>query len=223
MTRSTEFIIIGSKQRLSKLNECSIRVGSNDVQFPVNTVRNLVGSWFDSNLSMSTHINKLCSTAFFYLHNIQGIRKYFDQKSLLTLLLAFITSRLDYCNSLLYGLPNTEISKLQTVNNAAARTVTFSSKFSHVTPVLCELHWLPVRFRISFKMLLIVFKSLLGQTPLYISNLISVRNRSAYQIWSNDGLLLGFPRGKMLTSFRDWSFSVAAPTLWNALPTSLRK
>lgn len=182
MTRSTEFIIIGSKQRLSKLNECSIRVGSNDVQFPVNTVRNLVGSWFDSNLSMSTHINKLCSTAFFYLHNIQGIRKYFDQKSLLTLLLAFITSRLDYCNSLLYGLPNTEISKLQTVNNAAARTVTFSSKFSHVTPVLCELHWLPVRFRISFKMLLIVFKSLLGQTPLYISNLISVRNRSAYQI-----------------------------------------
>ena len=131
---------------------------------------------------MSTHINKLCSTAFFYLHNIQGIRKYFDQKSLLTLLLAFITSRLDYCNSVLYGLPNTEISKLQRFNNAAARTVTFSSKFSHVIPVLCELHWLPVRFRISFKMLLIVFKSLLGQTPLYISNLISVRNRSAYQM-----------------------------------------
>ena len=172
---------------------------------------------------MSTHINKLCSTAFFYLHNIQGIRKYFDQKSVLTLLLAFITSRRDYCNSLLYGLPNTEISKLQRVNNAAARTVTFSSKFSHVTPVLCELHWLPVRFRISFKMLLIVFKSLLGQTPQYISNLISVRNRSAYQMWSNDGLLLDFPRGKMLTSFGDRSYPVAAPTLWNALPTSLRK
>lgn len=185
-------------------------------------MRNL-GSWFDSNLSMSTHINKLSSTAFFYLHNIRHIRKYLDQKSLLTLVHAFITSRLDCYNSLLYGLPNTEISKLQRVQNAAARLVTFSSKFSRFTPVLYELHWLPVRFRISFKILLIVFKSLLGKSPQYISNLISERNQSAYQLRSNDGLLLDFPRGKMLTSFGDRSSSVAAPTLWNALPISLRK
>ena len=77
---------------------------------------------------------------------------------------AFITSRLDYCNSLLYGLPDTEISKLQKVQNAAARLDTFSSTFSYVnTPVLYELHWLQVRFRISLMILLIVFKSLLGQ------------------------------------------------------------
>ena len=142
------FIIIGSKQQLSKLNEVSIRVGSTDV-FPVNTVRNL-GSRFDSNLSMSMHINKLCSTAFFHLHNIRRIRKYLYQKCLLTFVHAFIARRLDYCDSLLYRLPNTEISKLQGVQNAAARLFTFSSKISYVTSVLYELHWLPVRFRISF-------------------------------------------------------------------------
>ena len=171
-------------------------------------MRNL-GSRFDSNLSMSMHINKLCSTAFFHLHNIRRIRKYLYQKCLLTFVHAFITRRLDYCDSLLYGLPNTEISKLQGVQNAAARRFTFSSKISYVTPVLYELHCLPVRFRIS----------LLGQSPQYISNLISVRNQSAYHLRSNDGLILR----KMLTSFGDRSFSVATPTLWTALPISLRK
>ena len=116
----------------------------------------------------------------------------------------------------MYGLPNTEIPKLQRVQNSAVRLVTFSSKFSQVTPVLYELHWLPVRFAF-------LFKSLLGQSPQYMSNLISVRNQSAYQLRSNDGLPLDFPRGKILTSFEDRSFSVAVATLWNALPTPLRK
>ena len=75
---------------------------------------------------------------FFYLYDIRRMRKYLDKKSLLTLVHAFITSRLDYCNSLLYRLPNTAISKLQRVQNAAARLVTFSYKFSHVTPALCN-------------------------------------------------------------------------------------
>ena len=90
------------------------------------------------NLSMSTHIKKLRNTTFFYLYDIRRMRKYLDKKSLLTLVHAFITSRLDYCNSLLYGLPNTAIFKLQRVQNAAARLVTFSYKFSHVTPALCN-------------------------------------------------------------------------------------
>ena len=128
----------------------------------------------------------------------------------------FIKGRLDYCNSLLYGLPNTQISKLQRVLNAAARLVTSSCKFNHVTPVLYELHWLPVRFHISFKILLIVFKSLFGQSSQYISNLVSVRNQFALQLRSNDGLRQDFPRRKMLTFFRDRSFYAAAPTWWNA-------
>ena len=75
-------------------------------------VRNL-GVWFDSHLSMSTHVTKLCNSAFYHLHNIRGIRKYFSRVSLLALIHAFLTSRLDFCNGLLYGLPKTQIAKLQ--------------------------------------------------------------------------------------------------------------
>ena len=135
----------------------SIRVGSTDV-FPVNTVRNLGSS-----------LTRTCQFR-------RRLTSWAVRPSFISIIYAFITSRLDYCNSRLYGLLSTEISKLQRVQNAAARLVTCYSKFSHVTPVLYQLYWLPVRFRIFFKVLLIVYKSLLGQSPQYISNLISVRN-----------------------------------------------
>ena len=75
-------------------------------------VRNL-GTIFDNPISMDTHINQVCKTAFYHIHNIRRISKYLSQKSLKTLVHAFVTSRLDYCNSLLYGLPKYHISKLQ--------------------------------------------------------------------------------------------------------------
>ena len=135
---------------------------------------------------------------------------------------AFVTSRIDYCNGLLYGLPNCEIIKLQRVQNAAARLLTSSSKYSHITPVLKELHWLPVRFRIHFKILLLTFKALNGIALDYIKELIKVRKHVRYSLRSNSGITITHPVGKMLKSFGDRTFSVAAPTLWNALPASLR-
>ena len=84
--------------------------------------------------------------------------------------------RLDYCNSLLFGLPDKHIKKLQRLQNAAAR---LTPRFCHITPVLHTLHWLPIRFRIEFKMFVIIFKSIHGLSPVYISNLISIRNRRA--------------------------------------------
>ena len=92
-----------------------IRVGSTNV-CPVTGARNL-GSWFDEQLTMSTHISKLCGVAFYHLRNIKRIRKYLPRKSAEMLIHAFITSRVDYCNSLLYGLPNYQLNKLQRVLN----------------------------------------------------------------------------------------------------------
>ena len=91
--------------------------------------------------------------AYFHLHNIRRISKYLDQESLLTLTHAFSTSRLDYCNSLLYGAPVTQIEKLQRIQNAAARLITRSPKFCHMGPILRQLHWLPIRSRIHHKIL----------------------------------------------------------------------
>ena len=91
---------------------------------------------------------------------------------------AFIMGRIDNCNSLLYGLPTTHINKLQRMQNAAAKLICSTLRFSHVTPMLFSLHWLPIKFRIDFKILIITFKSIHGQTPDYMCNLINVRNFS---------------------------------------------
>ena len=145
----TEFMIIGTPQQTSKLDVTSIKVGNSLVK-PSKTVRNL-GLWLDSSLNMETHVSKVCKAAFFMLYNLRHIRKYLDQESAETLVCAFITSKIDYCNGLLFGLPESQTMKLQRIQNACARLVCNSSKFCHITPLLKTLHWLPVRQRIVFK------------------------------------------------------------------------
>ena len=95
-------------------------------------------------------------------------------------------------------------------------------KYSHITPVLYELHWLPVEARINFKVLLLTFKAIHGQAPLYIKNLIVIKSPSNYSIRSHKGLLLEPPKGKMLTTLGARSFQFSAPHLWNNLPLSIR-
>ena len=132
-------------------------------------------------MNMRRHITNVCRAGFFYLHNIRRIKKYLSRDSLLTLVHAFITSRLEYCNALLYGLPIEQIAELQRVQNAAARLIMDIGKYSHITPVLYELHWLPVSARIHFKILLLAFKVIHGHAPRYISNLL-VTNASPQTI-----------------------------------------
>ena len=104
----TEFLIIGTRQQLAKVNINCIRVGSTDV-CPVTVARNL-GSWFDEQLTMSTDISKLCRVAFFHSHNIKRVRKYLSRESTELLVHAFITSRVDYCNSPCMGCPTTSLT-----------------------------------------------------------------------------------------------------------------
>ena len=96
------------------------------------------------------------------LHNIGRIRKFLSPDDTKSLVHAFITSRIDYCNSLLYGLPACQLNKMQRVLNAAARLVCKAPQYSHVTPLLRELHWLPIRQRVNFKIILFAFKAIHG-------------------------------------------------------------
>ena len=148
---------------------------------PSYQVKNL-GSWLHPNLNMLHHITNVCKAGFFYLFNIRRIKKYLSRDSLLTLVHAFITSRLDYCNALLYGLPKQQIAKLQRVQNAAARLIMDIGKYSHITPALFELHWLPVPARIHFKILLLAFRAIHGLAPAYISNLLVIKRKSSYNL-----------------------------------------
>ena len=142
-------------------------------------------------LSMNSHVNKICNTSFYYLHNIMRIRNHLSRKSTETLM----SSRLDYCNSLLYGLPQVQIGKLQRVQNAAARLIFKEPKFSHITPVLYQLHWLPIKYRIEFKILLFTFKAIHGMAPDYICKLISRKSSTRYLLRSSERIMLETPSG----------------------------
>ena len=147
--RSTKFLLIGTKQQLEKINPSSTTAADALVEAE-SDVRNL-GSWFDSRLNMSFPIKKRCISAFYHLHYIGRTRKFLTLATTKALVHAFVASRVDYCNSLLYYLPAIQISKVQRVLNAALRLVSCAARYCHVTTFLHELHWLPVRQQINYK------------------------------------------------------------------------
>ena len=167
---------------------------------------------------------KACASAFYFLYNIRRIRKYLSCESTERLFHAFITSRLDYCNGLLYGAPEYQIKKLERVMNASARLVYLAPNYCHITPLLRVLHWLPVRLRVDFKILLVTFKILHGFAPSYLKDLVSVLPASHYQLRRNkNGIFLERPRLRTKKRMGDRAFSIAAPFLWNSLPLPIRE
>ena len=216
----TEFLLIGTQQQLAKVNLDTLRVGN--VHITQSCEVKSLGCWFDSQMKLETHITKTCKAAFFHIYNIRRIRKFLSEDNARTLVNAFVTSRLDYCNSLLYGLPATSLNQLQRVQNTAARLICNTPRFDHITPSLFKLHWLPIKFRINFKILLIAYKAIHGLAPEYISDIITVKPKSNYSLRPNSQLLLQKPKMKSLATLDDRSFAFAAPTLWNKLPEAIR-
>ena len=155
---------------------------------PVLSARNL-GACFDSNMTLVSFIHNTCKSAFSQLYNIRRIKKHLTTETSKTLVHAMITSRIDYCNSLPCGLPDNSLNKLQRVQNAAARLITRTAKFSHITPVLRTLHWLPIKQRVQFKMLILVFKAINGLAPNYISNLVNILYPSKYLLRQNNEMV----------------------------------
>ena len=196
-----------------------ITVGSECIA-PCDSVRNL-GVQFDSIFSFEEHIKNICKSSFYHLRNIAKIRKYLSQDTCEILVHAFISSKLDHCNSLLHGLPKYLLARLQAVQNAAARVVTLTPKHDHMTPILINLHWLPVEFRITFKVLLLLYKALHGLAPSYISDLLNFKTYSR-SLRSSCKEYLAVPRSRLKT-YGDRAFSISGPKLWNDLPLEIRK
>ena len=114
---------------------------------------------------MYEHVTSVCRAAYYHLKNIHCLKTFLTQKVLVTVVHAFVTSRIDYCNSLLYGISDYNANPVQRIQNSAARIVTNIRKYDHLTPVDQKLHWIPVRQRIYFKILLITYKSINGMAP----------------------------------------------------------
>ncbi|XP_064418828.1 RNA-directed DNA polymerase from mobile element jockey isoform X2 [Latimeria chalumnae] len=132
-----------------------------------------LGVFLDASLTLERQISSVVSSGFFHLRNIRRLRLVLPRDSLSTLMHAFVSSRLDYCNALYAGLPLKAIRRLQLVQNSAARVVNNVSRFDHITPTLRELHWLLIRWQITFKVLVLVFKALNGFGPAYLRDFLT--------------------------------------------------
>lgn len=214
----TELLVIHGKHR-PKPPLCAISVGQEIIRSS-ESARN-IGVIVDDNLTLERQVSAICKSAFFHIRNISQIRKYLPQKTAETLVHALITSRLDNCNSLLFGLPKYQIDRLQRVQNCAARLVTGSGKYDHITPVLMNLHWLPVEKRIIFKLLLLTFKARMNLAPSYIKDLIQ-EYKPQRNLRSSKKCLLQ-EHTYNLKSYGARAFSVAAPVLWNSLPNNIKE
>jgi hypothetical protein len=167
----TEVMFMGLKSMLSELPDTTIHIGNESIKASP-SARN-IGVIFDRYVTMKEHVIATCKSASFHLYNIKRIRKYLTKDACEKLIHAFVSSKLDYGNALLYGIPNYLLKKMQRIQNTAARIVCDLPKFCHITPVLKELHWLPVQQRIIFKILLLTYKALNGCAPDYICDLIN--------------------------------------------------
>lgn len=169
----TEFIACATKGYQHHLSDVSLQVGNERI-LPSTTIKNL-GVNFDSTMTMSDQVTSICQSANFHIRNLSRIRMYIDQNSCHAAVRALITSRLDYANSLLFGISLKDCNRLQRIQNRAAKLIFRASKYDHVTPLINELHWLSVQNRITFKLLTLVYKSITDSAPIYLTELIHTR------------------------------------------------
>ena len=215
----TEFMLFAKGTNTIDRASATIKIGDAEIT-PTSSVKNL-GVIFDTSMAMEQQINSICRSGYAQLRNIGHIRRYLTNSATKSLVSGLVTSRMDYCNSLLYGLPNTLINKLQNIQNTAARVITRTSKYSHITPILYDLHWLPVHYRVQYKILLHTFKALHGKAPSYIMDMIQVYHPTR-ALRSQNSLSLVIPRTRTV-KFGNRCFHHSAPSLWNALPSNIRE
>lgn len=219
----TEFLIIGSSHNLRSHPVLTLKIGTNVVK-PVKSVRNL-GVIMDRDGSMTSHVRGLCRTLNYQLRNIARIRKYLDEDTCHHIVRALVLSRIDYGNSLLAGITTAHFNSLQRIQNKAVRLICGAKRREHISPYMTRLHWLPVRQRVNFKLLVFMYQSINGSAPEYLSSDIVLYNTQSsshrYLRSSADHTRLHIP--KTCRSFGDKAFSVAGPRLWNMLPLFIRE
>ena len=218
----TQFIWLGLSYYTASVCRLPLSVGGSSV-VPNDTVLNL-GVTFDAQLTMRNHVDNVVRSCFFQLRQLRSVRRSLTGEALRTLVHAFIASRVDYCNALLYGVADGVIRRLQSVLHVAARLITGIRRYDHITPTLRDtLHWLPISQRITFKIALTMFDCSHGRCPKYFRDVFipvhTVAGRSRLRSADHGDLVV--PRVRS-TRFGCRSFRVCGPTIWNELPQDLR-
>ena len=216
----TDFILYGHKPTIAKTTLPSLAVGEVRVM-PKPAVRN-IGVRLDSALTLEEQVSQVCRASCAQLKNLSRIKKCLDKKSLERLVHAYITTRLDFSNALYYGITDRILSKLQTVQNSCARLLVNLNRYAHVTPVLKQLHWLPVKERIIFKILVITYKCLNDPAfPSYLCDFITMNASVNRPTRTVNTFMITVPFTR-LSYLQKTAFNHYAPLLWNQLPFHVR-
>jgi hypothetical protein len=208
----TKLLIFSPQNLRDNVHIDNVYFGDN-VNLPITYEETSLGVRFDSQLLFSSQINIVLRQSYRFISEVGRVREFLTVNDLRSLVQAVIMSRLDNCNSLLHGIQETEINRLQRLQNSSARLIYGRRKHDHVSDLFVDLHWLPVKQRIIFKTLLFVFKTFLGMCPQYLQECVRIKD--------SENRILYIPR--VNTAYGDRAFSNSAPRLWNALPLSLRK
>jgi hypothetical protein len=220
----TELMIIRGNNRTTLDQQFGSLIFGDSQIIPCDRVKN-IGMMFDTKLSFEAHINNVVRKCNYHIRNLYTLKCYLDKETLLTLVHSLITSNIDYCNVLFYGIPNKYVGKLQRIMNRAVRLIFGLPRRCSITPYLISLHWLPVKARIEYKMCLLTYKVLKFQEPMYLFELLSPYETEANVILrsQDDHLRLTEPIAAHGRGFADRSFAFSAPRLYNALPLAIRK
>ena len=189
---TNNIVFVSSKFR-SRPSLEFIQVGGEKIK-PKSSARNL-GVIIDQYLDLTNHVKKICVSCHYHLRNIGKIRRFLSEETSEILVHAFISSKLDDCNSLLYALPKQLLNRVRSIQSTAAPIVTLSKRFDHITPIVFKLHWLPLNYCIHFKILLLVYKCLNGLAPIYLSELLRYSN-SPRLLRSSSQNFLSVPRSR---------------------------
>ena len=215
----TEFFVAASPYYLRRLPQIELTIGTTRIK-PSEIVRNL-GVMFNSTMSLSSHVNLLRRSINFQVRNLWRIRRFIDQDSCHHAVRALVSSRLDYCNGLFTSLSGKDLTRLQRLQNSAARLVFAVGRRTDAADLLKILHWLPLRNRILFKILLYVFKSLQHESPNYISDYFSIHVAARTTRSSSEHNRLAIPIISK-TIKGEKRFNIAATMAWNSLPIAIK-
>ena len=209
-----QFIVIGYDKIRSSMKSSFPVSFLGNIMDSAESVENMVVI-LDADNSMQRHITNLCRICYYHLWELRRIRRYLNHETAVKVANALTSSHLDYCNSLLYHTKKAYTVRLQRVRNVLCSTVYKLNKFSHVTPFMHKLHWLPIQYRILFKYNILTYKAIYFRQPPYISSLV----KQCDLTWGNR---LSISSSKLNKHSGLQSFAVAAPTGWNKLRQAIR-
>ena len=198
--------------KINTLDVDHVIIGNRAITF--SDKANNLGVFIHNDLSMESQLNHVCKLSYLELRRLAHLRPYLNMDAMKKLMSAFVLSRLDYCNSLFAGLSNDKITKLQRIQNNAARLVLKQPKRHHISPLLKDLHWLPIKARIDYKVALLCFKCLSKKD-------LIVPYTPARMLRSSSSNLLSTPRVSS-KKYGERAFTFSGPQIWNSLLENIR-